>query len=123
MCIRDSLQRPDEAASIAVDARQELDLRLGAAFTRFNTLCVKRNGVLALLGENGGGGGEREDGRGNDRDNKTVISYGPCQFPTLGFIVQRKWDVDAHVPTCSRVFVSKSHLTNAILTPFSNLST
>tara|TARA_B100000475_G_scaffold200744_1_gene185946 strand:+ start:401 stop:2659 length:2259 start_codon:yes stop_codon:yes gene_type:complete len=93
-----NLQRPDEAASIAVDARQELDLRLGAAFTRFNTLCVKRNGVLALLGENGGGGGERGGGRGNDRDNKTVISYGPCQFPTLGFIVQRKWDVDAHVP-------------------------
>lgn len=26
------------------------------------------------------------------------MSYGPCQFPTLGFIVQRKWDIDAHVP-------------------------
>ena len=105
-----NLQMPDEAASMAVDARQELDLRLGAAFTRFNTICVKRNGILGLLDDNdggggggggeGGGGGGRGGGRGggNDKDNKGVISYGPCQFPTLGFIVQRKWDADAHVP-------------------------
>ena len=96
-----NLQRPDERASIAVDARMELDLRLGAAFTRFNTLCAKRNRILGLLdgGENGGERRERGRGRGvNDKENKNIISYGPCQFPTLGFIVQRKWDVDAHVP-------------------------
>jgi DNA topoisomerase III len=96
------LQPPDELASIAVDARQELDLRLGSAFTRFNTLCLQRNGVI----ENRGGGGgnnnnnnARNNGRNEQQQEKgEVISYGPCQFPTLGFIVQRKWDVDAHVP-------------------------
>ncbi|CAF5154835.1 unnamed protein product, partial [Rotaria socialis] len=54
--------------SAAVDVRQELDLRIGAAFTRFQTLRLQR-----LFGF----------------DSKQVISYGSCQFPTLGFIVER----------------------------------
>ncbi|KAH9257074.1 hypothetical protein BASA81_004895 [Batrachochytrium salamandrivorans] len=52
----------------AVNARQEIDLRLGAVFTRFQTLTL-RNAIPQL--------GER------------IVSFGPCQFPTLGFIVAR----------------------------------
>ncbi|CAF3428453.1 unnamed protein product [Rotaria sp. Silwood2] len=63
-----NLIQPDERISAAVDVRQELDLRIGAAFTRFQTLRLHR-----LFGF----------------DSKQIISYGPCQFPTLGFIVER----------------------------------
>ncbi|KXS18631.1 prokaryotic type I DNA topoisomerase [Gonapodya prolifera JEL478] len=61
------LDRLNLLTSAAVDARQELDLRIGAAFTRFMT---KRLRVFSDLKDQ-------------------LISYGPCQFPTLGFIVDR----------------------------------
>ncbi len=70
-----SLQRPDKRKADAVAARSELDLRAGAAFTRFQTF--------------------RIDGRYEDVQTK-VVSYGPCQFPTLGFIVQRQQEIEAH---------------------------
>ena len=76
-----NLVQPNEYESKAVDMRMELDLRLGAAFTRFNTLALQRAGVGLPMDDKG----------------KSIVSYGPCQFPTLGFIVQRKWDIDAHV--------------------------
>lgn len=77
---------PDKNVSDAVDVRQELDLRigkinlqcfyvlhqiifLGAAFTRFQTLHLKRRFPQALA--------------------ENLISYGSCQFPTLGFVVER----------------------------------
>eukprot|EP00835_Amoeboradix_gromovi_P001290 NODE_56_length_25944_cov_0.235287.p4 type:complete len:761 gc:universal NODE_56_length_25944_cov_0.235287:23994-21712(-) len=50
----------------AVDCRMELDLRIGAAFTRHLSLSLKRF----------------------TPENK-FISYGSCQFPTLGFVVKR----------------------------------
>ncbi|KAL5961638.1 DNA topoisomerase 3-alpha [Taenia solium] len=68
----------DERVSQAVDARQELDLRIGAAFTRFQTLRLKRVFPRAL--------------------GDQLISYGSCQFPTLGFVVERFREVDSFIP-------------------------
>ncbi|DAZ94738.1 TPA: hypothetical protein N0F65_011554 [Lagenidium giganteum] len=62
------LTQPDEKLSLACDARSEIDLRIGAAFTRFQTMRLQRK--FPEL-------------------DKGVISYGPCQFPTLGFVVER----------------------------------
>lgn len=64
-----NLIQPDKRVSDAVEVRQELDLRIGAAFTRFQTLRFQKKfpGILS------------------DR----LISYGSCQFPTLGFVVER----------------------------------
>lgn len=63
------LQQPDARANAAVDVRQQLDLRIGAAFTRFQTLRLKRVFPASLADQ--------------------LISYGSCQFPTLGFVVER----------------------------------
>jgi len=60
-----------------MDARQEIDLRLGAAFTRFQTMRLQ--GKFDALKEN-------------------VISYGPCQFPTLGFVVERHLKIQNFIP-------------------------
>ncbi|EEY68895.1 DNA topoisomerase, putative [Phytophthora infestans T30-4] len=65
-----NLSQPNEKLSLAVDARSEIDLRIGAAFTRFQTMRIQSR-FPALNQE------------------KNVISYGPCQFPTLGFVVER----------------------------------
>eukprot|EP00966_Prymnesium_polylepis_P257121 5939750-Prymnesium_polylepis.2 len=66
---------PDASASLAVDARQELDLRAGVAFTRLLTQrCVKQ--ARQLLGARDGAGVK-------------LLSWGPCQSPTLQFVVQR----------------------------------
>lgn len=63
-----NLNVPDVNMSYAVDARSEIDLRLGAAFTRFQTKSL----------------GGRFHGL-----QEQLISYGSCQFPTLGFVVER----------------------------------
>ncbi|CAH1389834.1 unnamed protein product [Nezara viridula] len=63
-----NLERPNKLISEAVDVRQVLDLRIGAAFTRFQTLRLQK--VFPVLAEN-------------------LLSYGSCQFPTLGFVVER----------------------------------
>lgn len=69
-----NLVDPDENVSKAVDIRRELDLRFGAVFTRFQSL---------LLRGAGHGGPE----------NKSIVSYGPCQFPTMGFVINRYLEV------------------------------
>ncbi|KAH0484084.1 MAG: hypothetical protein KVP17_004015 [Porospora cf. gigantea B] len=57
----------NENMCIAVDARQEFDLRVGAAFTRHLTTKLLRKFHI----------------------ESKVLSYGPCQFPTLGLIARR----------------------------------
>ena len=69
-----TLGRINEHWVQAVQARSEHDLPVGAAFTRFQTLRLQKNFDGFLSKENGGRG---------------LISYGPCQFPTLGFVVER----------------------------------
>ncbi|KAF7587879.1 DNA topoisomerase [Aspergillus hancockii] len=58
----------DDLQANAVAARIELDLRIGAAFTRLQTLQLKHMSVAL---------------------ETKIISYGSCQFPTLGFVVDR----------------------------------
>ncbi|KAF2676149.1 DNA topoisomerase 3-beta [Lentithecium fluviatile CBS 122367] len=70
----------DDAQANAVAARIELDLRLGAAFTRMQTLALQ-----SMIPQRGD-------------EQKKVISYGSCQFPTLGFVVDRYLRVRNFVP-------------------------
>ncbi|KAK1915975.1 hypothetical protein P3342_003790 [Pyrenophora teres f. teres] len=72
--------RLDEAQAEAVSARIELDLRLGAAFTRMQTFALQN--MIPQQGEQRG----------------KIISYGSCQFPTLGFVVDRYLRVRNFVP-------------------------
>ncbi|WZY79695.1 hypothetical protein YC2023_026079 [Brassica napus] len=78
-----NLREPNQLFAQAVDARQEIDLRIGASFTRFQTMLLKDRFVIDSTG---------------DEERSRVISYGPCQFPTLGFIVERYWEIQAHEP-------------------------
>lgn len=75
-----SLGRLNENFVQAVQARSELDLRVGAAFTRFQTLRLQR----------------KFDGFSGE--THSVVSYGPCQFPTLGFVVERWARIETFVP-------------------------
>ncbi|KAI8983112.1 DNA topoisomerase [Pilobolus umbonatus] len=60
----------------AVHTRSELDFRIGAAFTRLQTLKLQRF----------------------FSDKGPVISFGSCQFPTLGFVVDRYLQIEKFVP-------------------------
>jgi DNA topoisomerase-3 len=68
------LTPPNKFFKEAVSVRQEMDLRIGASFTRFQTLALRQ-----ILGP----------------QNKMILSYGPCQFPTLGLVVTRKQAIDS----------------------------
>ncbi|HWR25296.1 MAG TPA: DNA topoisomerase [Methanosarcina sp.] len=63
----ENLVDPDYNMAMAAEARQILDLKMGASFTRFVTLSV------------------REKAR-----TKDVLSIGPCQTPTCGFVYERE---------------------------------
>ena len=75
-----TLGRLNENFVRAVQVRSELDLRVGAAFTRFQTLRLQKKFDDFASGQMG------------------VISYGPCQFPTLGFVVERWARIETFVP-------------------------
>ena len=88
-----NLDRLNQNVSNAVKVRRELDLRiggwsrwvgqvfywfqnhiLGATFTRFQTKLLTKAFPSVL--------------------SEQLVSYGPCQFPTLGFVVER---VSVHI--------------------------
>ena len=72
----DNLAPPNKNLSDAVEIRQKIDLIIGASFTRIQTLTLKE--VFAQKNVNL-----------QQKNGKSIISYGPCQFPTLNFIVER----------------------------------
>ena len=72
-----TLRQPDQRLAHAVEARQEIDLRIGSAFTRWMTL--RYHAMFPEL-------------------SQQVLSFGPCQFPTLGFVVQRWLRIQRFVP-------------------------
>ncbi|AEH60392.1 DNA topoisomerase [Methanosalsum zhilinae DSM 4017] len=71
-----SLVEPDVNMAMAAEARQILDLKMGVAFTRFITLSV------------------REYVR-----TKKILSVGPCQSPTCGFVYERERTIRDFKPT------------------------
>lgn len=75
---------PNKREADAVEARSILDLRSGAAFTRYQTLLLQRAFDFKAQGF------RQLDANGYEREN-LVISFGSCQYPTLGLIVKRHW--------------------------------
>lgn len=78
--IHNACQNPvqlDLRQAAAVSARIDLDLRVGAAMTRLTTMGLQQR--IDLL-------------------ERKVVSYGPCQFPTLGFVVDQYNKIRDFVP-------------------------
>ena len=73
-----NLVKPDKYQAMCVDARQEMDLKIGVAFTRLMTRTY-----LDVA---------KEKFRLRDQ---TCISYGPCQTPTLSFCIKRHKEIQA----------------------------
>lgn len=66
---------PNAYESLSVDARQLIDLKIGVSFTRFLT-----SNIFPLL-------------KNLDDPNLKLLSYGPCQTPTLYFCVKRHYEI------------------------------
>ena len=80
-----NLAPPNKNLSDAVEIRQKIDLIIGASFTRIQTLTLKDVYLQKNVNI-------------QQSNNKSVISYGPCQFPTLNFIVERAEKIRKFVP-------------------------
>ncbi|XP_050100491.1 DNA topoisomerase 3-alpha [Anopheles aquasalis] len=74
----ENLIQPDARQNAAVNVRSELDLRIGAAFTRYQTLRLQKVFPQDIS------------------DN--LVSYGSCQIPTLGFVAQRYKEIENFIP-------------------------
>ncbi|EAS04751.2 DNA topoisomerase I (macronuclear) [Tetrahymena thermophila SB210] len=71
------IAEPDLNQSLAVDARQILDLKLGLSFSKFQTRYLQNKYNI---------------------QGKKKISYGPCQTPTLAFCVERHDEIENFKP-------------------------
>ena len=69
--------QPNYNESISVDARQVLDLKIGVAFSRYQT-----NRLMSSI----------------KRAGLRMLTYGPCQTPTLGFCVDQAEKIKKFVP-------------------------
>ena len=67
----------DMSAVSAVSCRMEIDLRVGTSFTRLLTDQLRQKGII---------------------EKNELASYGTCQFPTLGFVVDRYKRVKSFTP-------------------------
>ncbi|KAI5153053.1 DNA topoisomerase III, partial [Enteropsectra breve] len=83
-----SLSEINAHESAAVDARIELDLRIGSSFTRLQTLsyaqCLNSDNFSSNVNMF-----NKTAGQTPGKENNKIISFGPCQIPTLNFVVQR----------------------------------
>ncbi|KAJ0093735.1 hypothetical protein Patl1_26152 [Pistacia atlantica] len=113
----DNLVEPNRNEALAVDARQEIDLKVGVAFTRFQTryfqgkygnldsrvISLVLSSLLYVLFSTVAlfcsvYGVLSDLDAPPCRLRLQVVRYGPCQTPTLGFCVQRYLQITSFKP-------------------------